>query len=125
MNFDNNKSIYLQIADNICEKILNGEYKKNDKLPSVREMATETGVNPNTIMRTYTELQNDNIIKNKRGIGYFIEDDAYEKIRNQRKSEFFESDFPLFLKQVSLLNFGNSEIDTIIENLKTLKNEDK
>ncbi len=121
MEFNNNKSIFLQIADSICEKILYGDYKANDKLPSVREMAAETGVNPNTIMRTYTELQNDEIIKNRRGIGYFVEGDAYDKIRKQQKTEFFENEFPVFMKKLFLLDLEKAEIDTIIDNLKTLK----
>lgn len=121
MEFNNNKSIFLQIADTVCEKILNGEYKQNEKLPSVREMAADTGVNPNTIMRTYTELQSKEIIKNRRGIGYFIEGDAYENIRQQRKLEFFENEFPLFLKKLSLLNLEQKELQSIIDNLKTLQ----
>lgn len=72
MEFNSNKAIYLQISDIICEKILSGELKADDRIPSVREYGASIGVNPNTVMRTYEKLTNEGIIYNKRGIGYFI-----------------------------------------------------
>lgn len=118
MEFKNTKSIFQQIGDTICENILNKVYPPNDRLPSVREMAAEIGVNPNTVMRTYSELQNDNIINNKRGIGFFVNDDAVDVIRKKRKKEFFEHDLPEFLKKVELLLLNKEEIEPIINNLK-------
>lgn len=118
MEFKNSKSIFQQIGDTICEKILNEVYQPNDRLPSVREMAADIGVNPNTVMRTYTELQNDNIISNKRGIGFFINENATNVILNHRKKEFFDQDLPEFFKKVELLNLNKDEVDPIINNLK-------
>jgi GntR family transcriptional regulator len=118
MEFKNTRSIFQQIGDTICEKILNETYKSNDRLPSVREMASDIGVNPNTVMRTYTDLQNANIISNKRGIGFFVNDDAKSIICKNRKKEFFELELPEFLKKVDLLNLTAKEIDPIIINLK-------
>ena len=76
MEFKNNKSIALQIADNLSERILNGAIAIEEKIPSVRELAAEMGVNPNTIVRSYAELQSKNIISNQRGIGYFVSNEA-------------------------------------------------
>lgn len=118
MEFKNSKSIFQQIGDTICEKILNEVYRSSDRLPSVREMAADIGVNPNTVMRTYTELQNDNIISNKRGIGFFVNDNATRVILKNRKKEFFDQDLPEFYKKVDLLNLNKEEIDPIITNLK-------
>ena len=118
MEFKNTKSIFQQIGDTICEKILNEVYQSSDRLPSVREMAAEIGVNPNTVMRTYTELQNDNIISNKRGIGFFVNDDAVHLILKNRKKEFFDQDLPEFYKKVELLNLNKEEMEPIINNLK-------
>ena len=56
MEFNSNKAIYLQISDIICEKILSGELKADDRIPSVREYGASIGVNPNTVMRTYEKL---------------------------------------------------------------------
>lgn len=119
MEFKNTKGIFLQIAETICEKILDQEYQPNDKLPSVREMAAQLGVNPNTVMRTYTELQSNEIIKNKRGIGFFVEENAYPKIKTHRKKEFFNHELPEFMNKVALLQLTKEEIAAIIENLKT------
>lgn len=118
MEFKNTKSIFQQIGETICEKILNEVYHPNDRLPSVREMAAEIGVNPNTVMRTYTDLQGENIISNKRGIGFFVNEDAVAVILKNRKREFFEQELPEFMKKVELLNLTKKEIEPIVDKLK-------
>ena len=125
MEFQETKSIFLQIADTICDKILNHTFKSGERLPSVREMAAEVGVNPNTVMRTYTELQNDGIIKNKRGIGFFVEEMAFETILNLRKEEFFQHVLPEFINLTSMLRLKEEEISPIIESLKKLISDEK
>ena len=80
MEFNSNKPIYLQICDAICEQILSGTLRPDERIPSVREYGAEIGVNPNTIMRSYEKLTADGIIYNKRGIGYFISPDALETV---------------------------------------------
>ncbi|MEL6559352.1 MAG: GntR family transcriptional regulator [Bacteroidota bacterium] len=110
MEFQNGKSIFLQIADSLTERILNNEFAPDSKIPSVREMASEVGVNPNTIMRTYSELQSMNIIENKRGIGYYVKTDAKELIRQKKRDEFFNELLPGFLKQAKVLGITNDEL---------------
>ena len=110
MEFQNGKSIFLQIADSLAERILNNEFAPDSKIPSVREMASEVGVNPNTIMRTYSELQSMNIIENKRGIGYYVKADAKELIRQKKRDEFFNELLPGFLKQAKVLGITNEEL---------------
>ena len=58
MDFKKQKPIYLQIADTLCERIMAGEWQVDERIPSVRDVAAELGVNPNTVMRTYDHLQN-------------------------------------------------------------------
>jgi len=111
MEFKNSKSIALQIADNLSERILNGAIEIESKIPSVRELAAEMGVNPNTIMRSYAELQSRNIISNQRGIGYFVNEDADKTIREWRKSEFFELQLPQFAHQMQLLDISFDELE--------------
>ena len=72
MNFKESKAIYLQIADRICDEILLGQYPEEERIPSVREYAAIVEVNANTVMRSFDYLQVQNIIYNKRGIGYFV-----------------------------------------------------
>ena len=72
MNFKESKAIYLQIADRICDEILLGQLGEEERIPSVREYAAIVEVNANTVMRSFDYLQSQNIIYNKRGIGYFV-----------------------------------------------------
>lgn len=70
MEFDSNKPIYLQICDSIFDRILSGDLQPGGRIPSVRELGADIGVNPNTVMRSYEKLTDAGIIFNKRGIGY-------------------------------------------------------
>ena len=87
MEFDSNKSIYLQIYDAICESILSGSLCADARIASVREYGAEIGVNPNTVMRSYEKLTNDGIIYNKRGIGYFISKEGIPRKRTSCHSQ--------------------------------------
>lgn len=110
MEFQNGKSIFLQIADTITDKVVSGEFSAGEKIPSVRELASEMGVNPNTIMRTYNELQAMSIIENQRGIGYFVNPKAQKIILEGKKEEFFNKILPEFLKQAELLGITSSDL---------------
>lgn len=123
MEFSENKSIFLQIADNIIEKVMSGVYPVGDKIPSVRELALQVGVNPNTIMRTYNELQSMNIIENKRGIGYFVNNDAQQVILDAKRKEFFGQVLPEIIRQAALLGISTSELKQEIDQLKTEAHE--
>ena len=113
MNFRDDKAIYLQIADYFYENILTDEMHSEDRIPSVRDLAVETEVNPNTVMRTYKHLQDNNIIYNKRGIGYFISDDAFEITHKMKKEEFITEKLPAFFKSMKNLNISISEIENL------------
>jgi DNA-binding transcriptional regulator YhcF (GntR family) len=125
MEFRSSKGIFQQIAENICEKIITGEMPIGSKLPSVREQSASIGVNQNTIMRTYSELQRDDIISNKRGIGYFVTEGAPDKIRGQRRDEFFKNAMPEFIKQVKLLQLTESDLMPLFNQLKENNYENK
>jgi len=121
MEFKNGKSIFLQIADSISEKVVRGDFPAGEKIPSVRELASEMGVNPNTIMRTYSELQSMSIIENKRGIGYFVNPDASKIILNSKKTEFFNRLLPDFLRHAEVLGITYNEIKKHLETLNNTK----
>jgi len=103
MEFSPNKSIYLQICDSICEKVLSGELKDQDRILSVREYGAEIGVNPNTVARSYEKLTDDGIIYNKRGIGYFVCDGAKTQVLSEQKREFLENEWPAISRRIALL----------------------
>ncbi|MBK6267318.1 GntR family transcriptional regulator [Marivirga sp. S37H4] len=119
MEFQNGKSIFLQIADTITDKVVSGEFPAGEKIPSVRELAAEMGVNPNTIMRTYSELQAMNIIENQRGIGYFVNPEAQHIILKSKKEDFFNKVLPEVLKQADLLGITSSELKKHLDNLNS------
>jgi DNA-binding transcriptional regulator YhcF (GntR family) len=121
MEFDNNKSIFLQIADTLSERVVKGVYPAGEKIPSVRELAADLGVNPNTIMRTYNELQTASIIENRRGIGYFVHKDAPKIIFQRKKSEFFSTVLPEFLRQAALVGITSSDLKKYLEKLNNNK----
>ena len=112
MEFRDNKAIYLQIADYVCEHILLNKWNIDEKVPSVREMAVSLEVNPNTVMRTYELLQSKNIINNKRGIGFFVADDALANVKDYRKTQFMEDELPVVFRNMYLLNIGFDELQT-------------
>lgn len=106
MEFDVNRPIYLQIYDTICDQVLSGALVPDGRIPSVREYGAQLGVNPNTIMRTYEKLMTDGIIYNKRGLGFFISQDAREKVLEYKKTEFVNETVPKIRRQLQLLGFG-------------------
>ena len=108
MEFNSNKSIYLQICDAICEQILSGTLRPEERIPSVREYGAEIGVNPNTIMRSYEKLTSDGIIYNRRGIGYFISPNALETVLAAQRKEFMEEELPHILRRMKLLGIDPS-----------------
>ena len=109
MEFDSNKPIYIQIADNLCERILSGEFKPGARIPSVREWGAQIGVNPNTVARSYEILTDRKVIYNQRGIGFFVADDAIGVIGDTERRKFIEEELPLFVNRDSLLGIDLKE----------------
>ncbi len=110
MNFSNNKAIYLQIVDDICDHIATGKYEVGRRLPSVRELSAVYQVNVNTVMRSVEYLQNKDIAFNKRGIGYFIPPDAPEIIREIKKNSFLDNELDYFFRQLYVLGVGPDDL---------------
>ncbi|HBG53943.1 MAG TPA: GntR family transcriptional regulator [Rikenellaceae bacterium] len=110
MEFKDNQAIYLQIAESLCERILSGKWKAEERIPSVRELGTTLGVNPNTVARTYDYLQQKEIIYNKRGIGYFVAPGAGQVILTTLKEQFLQEELPVFFKRIDLLSIPFKEI---------------
>ena len=90
MTFSNDKAIYIQMADRLCDEILSGKYEDDARIPSVREYAVMLQVNTNTAMKAYDQLARDEVIYNKRGLGYFVKPGAKEQILTARRKEFLE-----------------------------------
>ena len=110
MEFRDNEAIYLQIAGYVSENILLGKWPLTEKIPSVRELAVELQVNPNTVVRTFEFLQQRDVISNKRGIGFFATDKALDNIKNYKKERFMNQELPEFFRTIYLLNISLDDI---------------
>jgi GntR family transcriptional regulator len=119
MEFRNNEAIYLQIAAFVSEKILRGIWLPDEKIPSVRDLAIELEVNPNTVMRTYEFLQSHEVIFNKRGIGFFVATDGIKTVKAYRKERFLQQDLPEFFRNIYLLDITLEDLQARYENFKS------
>ena len=119
MQFNSSQSIYLQIADYVCERILLKEWKTEDKVPSVRDLAMQLEVNPNTVMRTYDWLQQSGIIYNQRGIGFFVASAGLQSALALKKKEFMEKDLPVVFRNIYLLGMKWEDLKEPYQQFKT------
>ncbi len=110
MIFTNDKAIYIQMADRLCDEILADKYKDDDRIPSVREYAVLLEVNANTVVKAYDELSRANIIYNKRGLGYFVTPGAKKQIMKERKQEFMKERLPELFRQMQLLDITLEDV---------------
>ena len=113
MEFPGNQAIYLQIADQVAERILSGSWVEGQRLPSIRELAAETEVNPNTVMRSYGYLQDLGLIHNRRGVGYFVSRDAVTRSLELRKKSFVRHELPGFFRAMDLLELECEELRSL------------
>ncbi|WP_066175002.1 GntR family transcriptional regulator [Bacillus marinisedimentorum] len=121
--FNSSRPIYLQLADRIIQRIIRGELQPGDKLPSVRETAVDSGVNPNTVQRTYSELERMDVSVTKRGQGTFVTENSevLKEIRNKLKSEHIEA----FIDDMEAIGFTEKEIiDGLSEEFSKRKGEE-
>ncbi|MCC5912768.1 MAG: GntR family transcriptional regulator [Balneolaceae bacterium] len=113
MNYSENRPIYLQISDYFCSQILSKKWKAGERIPSVREIAVRMEVNPNTAIRAFHDLQNEGILENRRGVGYFVTGDAYPKVRELKRREFIREKLPGFFRDMKQLGFSCSELEEL------------
>jgi len=118
MEFRDNEAIYLQIAAFVSENILMGKWPAEQKIPSVRDLAVELEVNPNTVMRSYEFLQNQGVIYNKRGLGLFVAPDGYDKIKAYRRDRFIDQDLQGIFRNIYLLDISFEEMQQWYEQFK-------
>jgi len=122
MDFNVNLPIYLQIADYVCDKILLRLWLPNEKIPSIRELAIELEVTHNTVLRTFEHLQNKNIIYTKRGMGYFVEQNALSLLNSSKKEQFLKEELPSLFHKMNIIGF---EIDELVTEFEKFKNKNK
>ncbi len=114
-NLTNDRPIYIQIVERIQMTIVSGEYRPGEKLPSVRELAAEASVNPNTMQKALSELETSGLVYTQRTSGRFITEDR-ELIASTRRRLASEK-FQTFLQQMQGLGYTREDIIKLTKQL--------
>lgn len=118
-NLDSDRPIYLQLMERIQHDIISGTYKPGDKLPSVRELAMEASVNPNTMQKALSELERIGLVHSRRTSGRFITED--ETMIKQLKTETATEHIREFLKQWNILDLPDRKSELVQDTMKEEK----
>lgn len=110
MEFSDNKPIYRQIVDYAFNNIIDDRWHSGEKIPSVRELAAELGVNTRTVLKAMEDLQDLNIIEPRRGMGFILVSNAAEIVIDARKKEFFDKTLPAIRDEMSRLGISVEEL---------------
>ena len=110
MDFHADKPIYQQIVDYAFARVLSGEWKAGEKVPSVRELAALMTVNTHTVLKAFEFLQSHGIIAPRRGMGFYLTDDAPQRIAATRREDFFSSTVPALAEEMRLLGITPDQL---------------
>lgn len=122
MEFEQPRAIYQQIADQMRVRILQGEFRNGERIPSIRELAVSLGVNPNTITKSYQTLTDRQIIENQRGLGYFVAAEAEARILGEMRQEFVREELPRVAERMRMLNMS---LDEVVGHLSEVEREER
>ncbi len=110
IQFDSASTIYLQVADFMTEQILTEAWPEQERIPSIRELAALVQVNPNTVMRSFAYLQDNDIISNRRGVGYFVNKHGKQTVQALKKGAFIDAKLPRIFHEAALLAVTPNEL---------------
>lgn len=111
MEFSQPKGIFQQIADQMRDRILDGEWSEGERIPSIRDLAVSVGVNPNTVTKSYQALLDRQIIENQRGLGYFVAAEARKRIVDELKAEFVRNELPRVFRTMRVLDMNLEDLE--------------
>lgn len=114
-NFDPHLPIYLQMMDEIKKNIFNKTYLPGKKIPSVRELALQYSINPNTIQKSLIELEREGFLRSERAVGRFVTED--QNLINQLRKQHAQSKIKDFIQEMYAFGYDDHDI------LSTLKEE--
>jgi GntR family transcriptional regulator len=117
MEFNHHQSIYVQIAALMEAEIASGRWMEEGRIPSVRDLGMQLEVNPNTVMRSYEMAQEEGLIYNKRGLGYFVKRGAQSLVLEKRKKIFSETEIPAFAEKIRQLGLDAATVFSIIQKI--------
>lgn len=115
-SFSSDRPVYLQIADRIIKSVLSGEYLPGEQIPTVRQLALEAAVNPNTVQRAFAELEYEGIIISKGTLGRFVTEDTkvVEICRKKMAQQLVKN----FLENMEQLSISKEQAIAMIEEAK-------
>lgn len=111
----NRMPIYEQLVENISKMVLSGVFLPNEPIPSVRQLASELGINPNTIQKAYAELERRNIIYSSPGRGSFVSDDI--SALTEKRSEEIKDSLRILLTEAKSLGFARNAAISLIDEI--------
>ena len=111
MEFSQPKGIFQQIADQMRDRILDGEWNEGERIPSIRDLAVSVGVNPNTVTKSYQALLDRQIIENQRGLGYFVAAAARKRIVDELKADFVRNELPRVFRTMRVLGMSMADLE--------------
>lgn len=120
MQFNQDKPIFIQVAEAIENQILDGLLKPEEQTPSTNDFQRVYQINPATARKGLNILVDEGILYKKRGMGMYVSEDAMEKITNKRQKEFFTTHIPELIKEIKRLNIP---MDKLIKEIKKVDKE--
>jgi GntR family transcriptional regulator len=123
VQFERGRSIYQQISEYVYSQVLGGRWRPGERIPSVRELAVELEVNPNTVLRSYNVLQDEGVIHNRRGIGYSVTEHGAEAARDKKLRRLRRRDLPELFERLRLVGFTTEDLAEAYEAFLIKKEE--
>ena len=115
LNFDDEKPVFLQIAEGMEDAILTGVFQEESQIPSTTELSVTYKINPATALKGINPLVDAGIVYKKRGVGMFVAEGAVRKLRQKRKDQFYENFVSRLVEGAKKLEITDGEIISMIE----------
>ena len=115
LNFDDEKPVFLQIAEGMEDAILTGVFQEESQIPSTTELSVTYKINPATALKGINLLVDAGIVYKKRGVGMFVAEGVVRKLRQKRKDQFYENFVSRLVEEAKKLEITDVEIISMIE----------
>ena len=108
--WNDNQPIYRQLRDRVVAMILDGILKEGDSLPSVRTVAADYRLNPLTVLKSYQELADEELVEKKRGLGMFVKSGARDLLLRGERQKFLDEEWPRIRETIQRLGLTAEEL---------------
>jgi len=116
-HWNEDQPIYRQLRDKVVSLVLEGVFKEEEAVPSVRQIAAEYSINHLTVSKAYQELVDEGLLFKKRGVGMFVVEGARDNLLSNEKAKFLQDELPLLLSRVKQLGISTQEVIDMISTL--------